>query len=112
MSRGSVNALYLLVAVVLALPAAAGPLEDGIAILQQKDYDKAGSLFPPLAKAGNAAAQFNLGAMYDGTVTWTLRMPSGQTRQSGAAQAADILTHSLRVMRNCHSGRPVTHTRT
>jgi TPR repeat protein len=65
MSRATVKALYLVVAIILALPAAAGPLEDGFAALQQKDYDKARSLFLPLAKAGNAVAQFNLGAMYD-----------------------------------------------
>jgi len=63
MSR--LKALYLVAATVLALPAAAGPLEDGFAALQQKDYNKALSLFLPLAKAGNAVAQFNLGAMYD-----------------------------------------------
>lgn len=65
MSRASAKALYLVVATVLVLPAAAGPLEDGFAALERKDYDKALSLFLPLAKAGNADAQFNLGAMCD-----------------------------------------------
>jgi TPR repeat protein len=65
MSRASVHALYLVVAILLALPAAAGPIEDAMVALKRKEGDKALSLLLPLAKAGNAVAQFNLGAMYD-----------------------------------------------
>jgi len=57
--------LYWVCAILLAVPAAAGPLEDGFDALQKKDYNKAISLLLPLARAGNPAAQFNLGAMYD-----------------------------------------------
>jgi len=42
----------------------AGPLEDGLAAYQDKDYAKAIEIWRPLADSGNAAAQFRLGAMY------------------------------------------------
>jgi len=41
-----------------------GPLEDGLAAYQDKDYAKAIEIWRPLADSGNAAAQFRLGAMY------------------------------------------------
>ncbi len=42
----------------------AGPLEKGSAALKQKNYKKAHSLLLPLAKKGNALAQYNIGVMY------------------------------------------------
>ncbi len=44
--------------------AAAGPLEDGVAALDNQDYDKAFKLLKPLAEQGVAAAQFKIGFMY------------------------------------------------
>lgn len=41
-----------------------GPLEEGSAAIQQKDYKKAFSLLLPIAKEGNAFAQYNVGVMY------------------------------------------------
>jgi len=43
----------------------AGPLEDAAAAYVRKDYATALSVWRPLAALGNAAAQFNLGLMYD-----------------------------------------------
>jgi TPR repeat protein len=43
---------------------AAGPLEDGVAALDNQDYDKALKLLKPLAEQGVAAAQFKIGSMY------------------------------------------------
>ncbi len=45
-------------------PAAAGPLEDGLAAYHERDYAKAFELFRPLAEGGNATAQFELGTLY------------------------------------------------
>ena len=42
----------------------AGPLEDGIAAYDRGDYATALQLIMPLAAKGNAAAQFNIGLMY------------------------------------------------
>lgn len=59
----------ILVAVILLLrvvaPVAAGPLEDGVAAIERGDYAVAQRLFRPLADQGVAAAQYNLGLMYD-----------------------------------------------
>ncbi len=49
----------------MAMPAAAGSLEDAAQAYQSGDYKKAFKLFQPLARKGNAVAQYNLGAMYD-----------------------------------------------
>jgi TPR repeat protein len=45
-------------------PALAGPLEDGLAAYQAKDYAKAIALWRPLADSGLAAAQYRIGVMY------------------------------------------------
>ena len=47
------------------MPIAAGPLEDGEAAYHNGDYNAALRLWRPLADHGNAAAQFNLGVMYN-----------------------------------------------
>lgn len=44
--------------------AAAGPLEDGVAAYESKDYATAFRLFQPLAEQGDAVAQYQLGNMY------------------------------------------------
>ena len=51
-------------ALVLAGNAAAGPLEDGMAAYQGKDYAKAAELWQPLAEKGDATAQFYLGTLF------------------------------------------------
>ncbi|MBL8660683.1 MAG: sel1 repeat family protein [Rhodospirillales bacterium] len=58
-----------LVAVVLlsslmAVPAGAGPLEDGITAYQRGDYATALRVLRPLAARGDAYAQFFFGSMY------------------------------------------------
>jgi TPR repeat protein len=53
-----------LTACLALMPAAAGELQDGFAALEHKDYARAHLLLLPLANKGNAAAQFNIGAMY------------------------------------------------
>ena len=45
--------------------ASAGPYEDGLAAYQRRDYVTALKLWRPLAEQRNAAAQFNLGLMYE-----------------------------------------------
>ncbi len=50
----------------LCLPtiALSGALEDGSAALDRKDYEEAHGLLLPVAKEGDAFAQYNLGVMY------------------------------------------------
>ncbi len=48
-----------------AVPAAAGPFEDGVAAYSKGDYATALRLLFPLAEQGNARAQLNLGVMYN-----------------------------------------------
>jgi TPR repeat protein len=55
----------LVVAVVTASGAVAGPLEDGVAAFNRGDYTIALQLLRPLAQQGNAKAETNLGWMYD-----------------------------------------------
>ena len=56
--------LLLLLVACVAVPAVAGPLEDGAAAHEKGDYATALRLWHPLAEQGNAHAQFNLGVMY------------------------------------------------
>jgi len=48
----------------LAVPANAGPLDDGLTAAQRGDYATALRLWRPLAEQGDARAQNNLGSMY------------------------------------------------
>jgi uncharacterized protein len=48
-----------------AVPAKAGPLDDGNAAMHRKDFAAALELLGPLARDGNAIAQFNLGFLFD-----------------------------------------------
>ncbi len=48
----------------LAVPANAGPIEDGWAAAQRGDYETALKFWRPLAELGHARAKFNLGVMY------------------------------------------------
>jgi len=50
---------------ILAATAAAGPAEDGVIAYRKGDYAKALDLWRTAGEAGNAAAQNNLGIMYD-----------------------------------------------
>jgi FOG: TPR repeat, SEL1 subfamily len=60
---------HALAAIILVLsfaaPVAAGPFEDAAAAYGRGDYATALRLFRPLADQGDAAAQYNLGVMYD-----------------------------------------------
>jgi TPR repeat protein len=47
------------------VPAAADPIDDAVAARLNGDYPKALKLLRPLAEQGNAAAQSNLGFMYE-----------------------------------------------
>lgn len=61
--RATLTALVMLVAIAGA--AVAGPLEDGVAAYDRKDYATALRLLRPLADQGIAMAQFELGTIYD-----------------------------------------------
>ncbi len=58
---------FLLIACAIlpaALPAWAGPLEDGLAAYKKGEFDAAVALLRPLAEQGNAQAEEKLGRMY------------------------------------------------
>ena len=57
--------LFALGIIVLAIPANAGPYEDGIEATQQGDYATALQLWRPLAEQGHALVQSHLGYMYE-----------------------------------------------
>ena len=71
--------LLLIVFVCAAVPAVAGPFEDGVAAYNKGDYATALHLWSPLADHGNAGAQKNLGLMY--------RTGEGVTRDYAAAMS-------------------------
>jgi hypothetical protein len=62
--------MRILIATLIALmlfattPVVAGDYEDGLAAFTAGDYQKAVGLFEPLAKQGDARAQYGLGVMY------------------------------------------------
>ena len=62
MLRALLVALFLITGA--AQPASAGAFEDGLAAYDAGDYPTALRLWMPLARQGNATAQFNLGLMY------------------------------------------------
>ena len=49
----------------LAVPADAGPFEDGLAAYRRDDYATALKFWRPLAEQGDALAQSNLGVIYE-----------------------------------------------
>ncbi len=57
--------LALVIMLALAVPADAGPFEDGKAAYDRGDYATALKFWRPLAERGDAEAQHNLGVMYD-----------------------------------------------
>ena len=57
--------LLLILFVCAAVPAVAGPYEDGVVAYAKGDYPTAMRLLRPIAEQGYASAQFNLGVMYD-----------------------------------------------
>ena len=59
----AVTALFVLIAI--AGTAIAGPIEDGEAARDRKDYATALRLFRSLAEQGDATAQEHLGVMYE-----------------------------------------------
>ena len=62
------NGFLALAIIALAVPAIAGPLEDGETVFQRGDYATAlkfrWPFLRPLAEQGDAAAQYDLGLMY------------------------------------------------
>jgi uncharacterized protein len=59
--KGAIFAIGLATALHGAL---AQPLQDAVAALQRKDWAAAAALLQPLARAGNAVAQWRLGLLY------------------------------------------------
>ena len=60
----SLKLLLVLLVCAAVRPAFAGPFEDGLAAYDRDDYATAVRLWRPLADAGDATAQYNLGIMY------------------------------------------------
>lgn len=54
----------LTILLLLPLLAVAGPLDDGLAAFHQDNYAQAFNIWKPLAEAGNADAQYNVGLLY------------------------------------------------
>ncbi len=57
-------AFFIVACMLLAVAATAGPLEDGAAAYEAGDYARARTLWEPLARQGDADAQFNLALLY------------------------------------------------
>src|SRR3954470_10727862 len=64
LSRRGLWALLVL-ALVLAAPAHAQSLRQGVSAFQRQDYMRASRIFIPLAERGNAAAQSYLGFLFE-----------------------------------------------
>ena len=83
--------LMLIVALLVsgaAVPAVAGPLEDGLEAYEKGDYATALRLWRPLAEQGDADAQSNLGLMYGGCRRTTRRQRRGTARPPSRALRA------------------------
>jgi len=64
MMRDHLKPLLVFLCLCLTTSTYAGPLEDGHDAYDAKHYQQAFSLWEPLAKQGNADAQYNLGLLY------------------------------------------------
>jgi len=99
--------LLMLIVVLLvsgaAVPAVAGPLEDGLEAYEKGDYATALRLWRPLAEQGNADAQSNLGTMYykgqgltqdyvQAHMWWNLSAAQGEP---GAAKNRDLVARTM-----------------
>jgi len=62
--RITATVLILIISLLMAGPAIAGPLEDATKAYEHGDYKTAYRLFGPLAEQGLPEAQYNLGVMY------------------------------------------------
>jgi hypothetical protein len=62
--RRTAAALILIISLLMAGSAIAGPFEDSVAAFDRGDYETAFRLLKPLAEQGNASAQYNLAFMY------------------------------------------------
>ncbi len=65
MKRACNAAVFLVIAMCVAAPAGAAPMDDAAAALRRGDYATALKVIRPLAEQGSAMAQFNLGVSYD-----------------------------------------------
>jgi TPR repeat protein len=94
MTRKSLrNAAALLV--LLALPAAAGPLEDGLAAYNKGDYSTAATAFTVAASQGNAEARTYLGIMFlDGNMGVKQDIPQGMFWLTQAAKQGHMLAQA------------------
>ena len=64
--KATLRTVFLALAIMaLAVPANAGPFEDGMAAYNRGDYATALKLWRPLAEQGDTIAQSNLGVMYE-----------------------------------------------
>ena len=59
--------LISVLAMVMCSPGQQESLDKGLNAWSQGNYSEASRLFEPLAKKGNAEAQYHLGVMHDGT---------------------------------------------
>ena len=62
--RSSAGALILIIALIMAVPVIAEPLEDAKKAYDHRDYETAVRLYKPLANKGDPEAQYSLGYMY------------------------------------------------
>jgi uncharacterized protein len=101
------NLLLVLLACAAAVPAVAGPFEDAITAYNKGDYATTLRLFLPLAAAGDAEAQYNLGVMYDNGkgVPQDSAMAMSWFRKSAAQGNADA-QYNLGVMYDNGKGVP------
>jgi|SRR6516162_56031 len=87
-SRRSVLALTLLFSAIMVSAARAGQFEAGLSAANRGDYATALTLWRPLAEAGDAVAQFNIGISYLMAVVFPRMLPkqrNGFARQQRRA---------------------------
>ena len=62
--RSSAGVLILIIALIMAVPAIAEPLNEAKKAYDRRDYETAVRLYKPLANKGDPEAQYALGYMY------------------------------------------------
>jgi len=81
--------LAILILAMMVVPVYANDFEDGLSAIYETNYDKALEKLRPLAEHGHAAAQYNLGVMYE----WGNGVPQDNSQALKWYKRAAELSH-------------------
>jgi TPR repeat protein len=88
-TQNAIAASILALLLFLPLPSTAGPLNDGLTAFNSGNYQRAFSLWKPLAEAGDARARYNLGLLFQQGLGVEKNLPQARLLFTAAAKQGD-----------------------